>query len=109
MKLKFAEPNPEKYETQTDRDDLTKEEVVKLAMDSYQWKEAKCLSWYNFQNNTWAEIRRWSSSSVSKRRKLSTSCEKRQRVCCRRAVLRLFQGSFEAALTKKCRHDLLTG
>lgn len=50
MKLKFAEPNPEKYETQTDRDDLTKEEVVKLAMDSYQWKEAKCLSWYKLQN-----------------------------------------------------------
>ena len=33
-----------------DRDDLTKEEVIQLAINSFQWKELKCLSWYKIQN-----------------------------------------------------------
>ena len=37
-------------EPSDDRDDLTKEEVIRLAMDSFQWKELKCLSWYKIQN-----------------------------------------------------------
>lgn len=32
------------------RDDLTKAEVIALAMQSFRWKEAKCLSWYKLQN-----------------------------------------------------------
>ncbi|MBS1958289.1 MAG: hypothetical protein JST80_02335 [Bdellovibrionales bacterium] len=32
------------------RDDLTKNEVIALAMSSFKWKEAKCLSWYKLQN-----------------------------------------------------------
>ena len=32
------------------RDDLTKDEVIRLAMRSFGWKELKCLSWYKLQN-----------------------------------------------------------
>jgi hypothetical protein len=35
---------------ETDRDDLTKEEVIQLAMQCFNWKEAKCISWYKLQN-----------------------------------------------------------
>ncbi len=50
MKLKFAEPKAEQYEQPVKaRDDLTKEEVVALAMECFQWKELKCLSWYKLQ------------------------------------------------------------
>jgi hypothetical protein len=31
------------------RDDLTKDEVIRLAMHAFQWKELKCLSWYKLQ------------------------------------------------------------
>jgi hypothetical protein len=30
--------------------DLTKEEVIQLAMDKMQWKRAKVLSWYKLEN-----------------------------------------------------------
>ena len=51
MKLKFAEPNAQNYEPEAaEREDLSKEEVIQLAMESYQWKELKCLSWYKLQN-----------------------------------------------------------
>ena len=33
-----------------EREDLTKDEVVRLAMLSFGWKELKCLSWYKLQN-----------------------------------------------------------
>ena len=33
------------------RDDLNKAEVIRLAMDSFLWKESKCLSWYKLQNS----------------------------------------------------------
>ncbi|MBC7396671.1 MAG: hypothetical protein H7333_04435 [Bdellovibrionales bacterium] len=33
-----------------ERDDMTKEEVIQLAMDCFLWKELKCLSWYKLQN-----------------------------------------------------------
>ncbi len=39
-----------KMEPIEERDDLTKEEVIQLAMDCFQWKELKCLSWYKIQN-----------------------------------------------------------
>lgn len=29
---------------------MTKEEVVRLAMDAFGWKEAKCISWYKLEN-----------------------------------------------------------
>lgn len=29
---------------------MTKEEIVRLAMDAFGWKEAKCLSWYKLEN-----------------------------------------------------------
>ena len=32
------------------RDNLTKDEVIRLAMQTFGWKEAKCLSWYKLQN-----------------------------------------------------------
>ena len=32
------------------REDLNKDEVIRLAMESFQWKELKCLSWYKLQN-----------------------------------------------------------
>ena len=51
MKLRFAEPKAEQYETPVqERDDLTKDEVITLAMECFQWKELKCLSWYKLQN-----------------------------------------------------------
>lgn len=51
MKLKFAEPRSQPPSTsEVDRDDLTKEEVIALAMEAFQWKELKCLSWYKLQN-----------------------------------------------------------
>jgi hypothetical protein len=36
-------------EQDEDRDDLTKDEVVALAMAKLQWKETKVLSWYKLQ------------------------------------------------------------
>jgi hypothetical protein len=50
MKLKFAEPDSTKYdEPISDREDLSREEVIRLAMDTYAWKESKCVSWYKLQ------------------------------------------------------------
>jgi hypothetical protein len=31
------------------RDDHTKDEIITLAMNAFQWKELKCLSWYKLQ------------------------------------------------------------
>lgn len=51
MKLKFAEPKADQYEKPAKaRDDMTKDEIVALAMECFQWKELKCLSWYKLQN-----------------------------------------------------------
>lgn len=53
MKLKFAEPRDPRETKEPigeDRDDLTKDEVIRLAMEAFQWKELKCLSWYKLQN-----------------------------------------------------------
>ena len=50
MKLKFAEPDSKKYDEATpEREDLSKAEILKLAMDAYAWKESKCVSWYKLQ------------------------------------------------------------
>jgi len=50
MKLKFAEPDPEQYdENANERDNHSKDEIIEIAMDAYQWKEAKVLSWYKLQ------------------------------------------------------------
>ena len=37
-------------EASDERDDLNKNEVIKLAMEAFQWKEAKVISWYKLQN-----------------------------------------------------------
>ena len=50
MKFKFAEPKAEQYEKdQPVRDDHSKEEIIELAMEAFEWKESKCLSWYKLQ------------------------------------------------------------
>jgi hypothetical protein len=50
MKIKFADPNPEDYsEDRAERDNHSKDEIIEIAMDAYQWKEAKVLSWYKLQ------------------------------------------------------------
>ena len=50
LKLKFAVPKPEQYdENAPERENHSKEEIVELAMDAFQWKEAKVLSWYKLQ------------------------------------------------------------
>ena len=47
--LKFAEPKSQDYAPETARDDLTKEEVIQLAMDAFDWKELKCIAWYKLE------------------------------------------------------------
>jgi hypothetical protein len=50
MKLRFAEPRSENYENPAPvRNDHSKEEIIELAMQAFEWKEAKCLSWYKLQ------------------------------------------------------------
>jgi hypothetical protein len=50
MKIKFAEPKSEHYDEDAQaRDNHSKEEIIEIAMDAYQWKEAKVLSWYKLQ------------------------------------------------------------
>lgn len=29
---------------------MTKQEIIALAMESFGWKEAKCLSWFKLEN-----------------------------------------------------------
>ncbi len=37
-------------EIKSEREDLTKDDVIQLAMQCFGWKELKCLSWYKLQN-----------------------------------------------------------
>jgi hypothetical protein len=52
MKLRFADPKvaaQRASDSEVRKENHTKEEIIELAMEAFQWKEAKCLSWYKLQ------------------------------------------------------------